>query len=86
MEISTSNLVAIMTVGVNVCDTLSRSVGQTNRKLYGGLSAFEMQTRSSAIAEGPCNASRQLKSCQLPCNSSETNFTTSPEQIEVMKL
>jgi len=29
---------------------------------------------------------RQLKSCQLPRNSAETTCTTSPEQIEVMKL
>jgi len=29
-------------------------------------------TRSSAIAEGPRNASCQLKSCQLPRNSAET--------------
>jgi len=42
-------------------------------------------TRSSAIAEGPNDASCQLKSCQLPYNSAETT-RTSPEQIEVMKL
>jgi len=29
-------------------------------------------TRSSAIAEGPRDASCQLKSCQLPRNSAET--------------
>jgi len=29
---------------------------------------------------------RQLKSCQLTRNSAETTCTTSPEQIEVMKL
>ena len=47
-----------------------------------------------AIAEGPRDASCQLKSCQLPRNSAETTCTTtttttcttSPEQIEVMKL
>jgi len=44
------------------------------------------KTRSSAIAEGPRDASCQLKSCQLPRNSAETTSTTSPEQIEVMKL
>jgi len=44
------------------------------------------KTRSSAIANGPCDASCQLKSCQLPSNSAETTCTTSPEQIEVMKL
>jgi len=35
-------------------------------------------TRSSAIAEGPRDASCQLKSCQLPRNSAETTSTTSP--------
>ena len=43
-------------------------------------------TRSSAIAEGPRDPSFQLKSCQLLRNSAETTCTTSPEQIEVMKL
>jgi len=43
-------------------------------------------TRSSAIAEGPCDVSCQLKPCQLPRNSAETTCTTSPEQIKVMKL
>jgi len=38
---------------------------------------------SSAVAEGPRDASCQLKSCQLPRNSEETTCT-SPEQIEVM--
>ena len=42
----------------------------------------QVQTRSSAIAEGPRDASCQLKSCQLPCNSAETTCTTSPEQIK----
>ena len=45
-----------------------------------------MYTRSSAIAEGPRYASCQLHSCQLPRISTETTCTTSPEQIEVMKL
>ena len=45
-----------------------------------------VNTRSSAIAEGPRNASCQLQSCQLPRNSAETTCTTSPEQIEVRKL
>jgi len=44
------------------------------------------KTRSSAIAEGLRDASCQLKSCQLPRNSAETTFTTSPEEIEVLKL
>ena len=43
-------------------------------------------TRSSAIAQGPRDASCQLKSCKLPRNSAETIGTTSPEQIEVMKM
>jgi len=37
--ISTSNLVGIIDVGVNACDILSRSVGQTNwKQKYGGRS------------------------------------------------
>jgi len=36
-------------------------------------------TRSSAIADGPRDASCQLKSAETTC-------TTSPEQIEIMKL
>ena len=43
-------------------------------------------TRSSAIAEGPRDASCQWKSCQLPRNSAETTYTTSPDQIDGMKL
>ena len=43
-------------------------------------------TRSSAIAEAPRDASCQLKSCQLPRNSAETTYTTSPDQIDGMKL
>jgi len=43
-------------------------------------------TRSSDIAEGPRDASCQLKSCQLSRNSAETTCTTSHERIEVMKL
>jgi len=46
----------------------------------------EQQTRSSAIAEGPRDASCQLKSCQLPRNSAETTYTTSPDQTDGMKL
>jgi len=47
---------------------------------------YRQVTRSSAIAEWPRDASCQLKSCHLPRNSAETTCTTSPEQIEVMKL
>ena len=39
------------------------------------------KTRSSAIAEGPRDASCQLKSCQLPRNSAETTYTTSPGMV-----
>jgi len=35
------------------------------------------KTRSSALTKGPRDASYQLKSCQLPCNSAETTCTTS---------
>ena len=45
-----------------------------------------IMTRSSAITEGPRDASCQLKSCQLPRNSAETTYTTSPDQIDGMKL
>jgi len=45
-----------------------------------------VKTRSSAIAEGPRDASCQLKSCQLPRNSAETTYTISPDQIDGMKL
>jgi len=43
-------------------------------------------TRSSAIAEGPSDASCQLKFCQLRRNSAETTYTTSPDRIDGMKL
>ena len=44
-----------------------------------GCSLLMMTTRSSPIAEGPRDASCQMKSCQLPRNSAETTCTTSPE-------
>ena len=44
------------------------------------------KTRSSAIAEATRDASCQLKSCQLPLNGAETTYTTSPDQIDGMKL
>ena len=52
----------------------------------GEVHASRLKSRSSAIAEGPRDASCQLKSCQLSHNSAETTCTTSPENIEVMKL
>ena len=51
-----------------------------------GQDNLHMHTRSSAIAEGPRDASCQLKSCQLRRNSAETTYTTSPGQIDGMKL
>ena len=54
---------------------------------YLGLKHFMItSTRSSAIAEGPRDASCQLKTCQLPHNRAETTYTTSPDQIDGMKL
>jgi len=47
---------------------------------------YQKGTKSSAIAEGPRDASCQLKSCQLPRNSVETSCTTSPDHIDVMNL
>ena len=59
-----------------------------NGPLFGTtqVSRYQKGTRSSAIAEGPRDASCQLKSCQLPRNSAETTYTTSPDQIDGMKL
>jgi len=51
-----------------------------------GVKTWDLKTRSSAIAEGPRDASCQLKSCQLPRNSAETTCMTSPDQIDGMKL
>ena len=51
-----------------------------------GADNYFIKTRSSAIAEGPRDASCQLKYCQLPRNSAETTYTTSPDQIDGMKL
>jgi len=50
------------------------------------VSRYQTGTRSSAIAEGPRDASYQWKTCQLPRNSAETTYTTSPDQIDGMKL
>ena len=68
-----------------ISDTIDRFnvsvLGQPNNRLA-RVSADRCQnwTRSSAIAEGPRDASCQLKSCQLPHNSAETTCT-SPGQI-----
>jgi len=65
----------------------------TNENMLFAMSTFgytkilqSVFARSWAIEERPHDASCQLKSCQLPRNSAETTCTTSPEQIEVMKL
>jgi len=50
------------------------------------VSWYQKCTRNLAIAEGPRDGSCQLRSCQLPRNSAETTCTTSPEQIDAMKL
>ena len=64
-------------------ETLMLAKQAVNDKLQGSVTSF---TRSSAIAEGPRDASFQLKYCQLPRNSAETTYTTSPDQIDGMKL
>jgi len=51
--------------------------------LHNVITDTAINTRSSAIAEGPRDASCQLKSCQLPRNSAETTYTTSPDHIDV---
>ena len=41
-------------MGFDACGILSRSVGQTNRKLkYGGHSAYKMQKSTEKIAKSP---------------------------------
>ena len=55
-------------------------------KIYPKICLRIILTRSSATAEGPRDASCQLKSCQFPRNSAETTCTTSPDQIDGMKL
>jgi len=60
-----------------------RSIGKQSGE---SVESVPMKTRSSAIAEGPRDASCQLKSCQLPRNNAETTYTTSPDQIDGMKL
>jgi len=66
--------------------TRAVSVECRRNKLPSSVLFSAFGTRNSAIAEGRRDASCQLKSCQLPRNSAETTCTTSPEEIEVMKL
>jgi len=72
-----------------LCITPSEKHGQMVACMLVGLDypkSILCGTRSSAIAEGARDASCQLKSCQLPRNSAETTYTTSPDQIDGMKL
>ena len=69
-------------------ETTTTTTPKNNDPLSGTtrVSRYRKGTRSSAIAEGPRDASCQLKSCQLPRNSAETTYTTSPDQTDGMKL
>jgi len=49
---------------------------------YNVLNAAEARQQSGTLRDASC----QLKSCQLPRNSAETTYTTSPDQIDGMKL
>ena len=60
-----------------------RSIGKQSGE---SVESVPKKTRSSAIAEGPRDVSCQWKSCQLPRNSAEATYTTSPDQIDGMKL
>ena len=72
---------------VNSTSCGAAAVGRAAMHHYECVAEFsEDITKSSAIAEGPRDASCQLKSCQLPRNSAETTYTTSPDQIDGMKL
>jgi len=67
-------------------DVKKRSHKNLKKRLKTSKRDENKKTRSSAIAAGPRDASCQLKSCQLPRNSAETTYTTSPDQIDGMKL
>jgi len=54
------------------------------RKTYVAFNPNYLPTRSSAIAEGPRDASCQLKSCQLPRNSAETTCTQVLNQVSAV--
>ena len=90
-----------LSLRVTVCSGAKRLAGKNvSEMIYFVSSAFSAltllvgrqeghpacKTRSSAIAEGPRDASCHLKSCQLPRNSAETTYTTSLDQIDGMKL
>ena len=45
-----------------------------------------MITQNGSLNLSDRDASCQLKSCQLPCNGAEKTCTTSPQEIQVMKL
>jgi len=73
---------ALLAVYIHIYRVAQKSVHFSTHHIFGTVE----DTRSSAIAEEPRDVSCQLKSCQLPRNSAETTFTTSPEEIKVMKL
>jgi len=86
------NLIELQTVPYKLSDSCAKYLYTHTHPFNGPLSAttrvsrYQKGTRSSAIADGPRDASCQLKSCQLPRNSAETTYTTSPDQIDGMKL
>jgi len=54
IRVGVSNLVGIIDVGVVACGILSRSIGQTNRKLkYSGHSEYKMQKSTENVAKSP---------------------------------
>ena len=69
-------------IRVHLSGTSSQTLDIENSDMASRLCCQQNSTRSSAIAEGPRDASCQLKSCQLPCNSAETTYMTSSDQID----
>ena len=53
---------------------------------YTELSNYKQEAQLSPIGTARCVVSCQLKSCQLPRTSAETTYTTSPDQMDGMKL
>ena len=53
---------------------------------YTELSNYKQEAHLSPIGTARCVVSCQLKSCQLPRTSAETTYTTSPDQMDGMKL